>query len=93
MTGTNSPAKARQVTAGGIGGVAAAAIMVGEAVAHLAAGTRQYSLIVVTSVAIIGALIGGFLTAPSLRRFASKGYAENQDERSSPLTGASSSLR
>ena len=93
MTGTNGLGKAWQVTAGGIGGVTAAALLIGDAIAQLTTSTRQSSLIVVTSVAIAGALVGGFVAAPSLRRLAWKDGTEDQGERSSSLRDASSSLR
>jgi hypothetical protein len=92
----NGRGKAWQVTAGGISGVTAAALLIGEAIAHLTTSTRQSSLIVVTSVAIAGALVGGFVAAPSLRRLTWKDCAEeahDQEERSSSLPDASSSLR
>ena len=56
MASTSNPGKAWQVTVGGIGGVAAAALLIGGAIAYLTTSTRQSSLIVVTSVAIAGAL-------------------------------------
>jgi hypothetical protein len=93
VVGSNSPAKAWRVTAGGIGGVTAAALLIGEAIAHLTTSTRQTSLIVVTGVAIAGALVGGFVAAPSLRRLAGKDCTKDQDERSFPLRDASSLLR
>jgi hypothetical protein len=81
------------VTAGGIGGMTAAALLIGEAIAYLTTSTRQSSLIVVTSVAIAGALVGGFVTAPSLRRLAWKDCPEDQNEPSSRLRDTSSLLR
>jgi NhaP-type Na+/H+ or K+/H+ antiporter len=93
VTGTNGPGKAWQVTVGGIGGVTAAALLIGEAIAQLTTSTRQSSLTVVTSVAIAGALVGGFVAAPSLRRLAWKDCTEDQGERSSPLRDTSSSSR
>jgi hypothetical protein len=44
-------------------------------------------------VAIAGALVGGFVAAPSLRRLAGKDCTKDQDERSFPLRDASSLLR
>ena len=93
MASTSNPGKAWQVTVGGIGGVAAAALLIGGAIAYLTTSTRQSSLIVVTSVAIAGALVGGFVAAPSLRRLAWKDGTEGQNEPSSPLRDTSSSLR
>jgi hypothetical protein len=93
VTGSNSSGKAWQVTAGGVTGVTAAALMIGEAIADLTTSTRQSSMIVVTSVAIAGALVGGFVAAPSLRRLAWKDCSEDHDEGSSSSRNRSASLR
>ena len=93
VAGSSGPGKAWQVTGGGVSGVTAAALLIGEAVAHLTTSTRQSSLVVVTGVAIAGALVGGFVAAPSLRRLAWKDGTEDQDERSSSARDTSSSLR
>lgn len=83
MIGSSNPGKAWQVTAGGVSGVTAAALMIGLAIARFTTSTRQSALIVVAGVAMAGALVGGFVAAPSLNRLAWKDGTGDQDEGSS----------
>lgn len=75
---------ARQIVVGGISGLTATTLVLGIIVARFTTSTRQSAITVIAIVAIVGALLGGFLAAPSLKRLTWDDGIEGQDGESSP---------
>jgi ABC-type Fe3+ transport system permease subunit len=69
-----------QAATGSLSGLTALVLMLGFAIAWLTTSTRRSTEIVLTSVTIVGALVGGFVLAPFLDGLVSTQDRERQRE-------------
>lgn len=68
-----------QAATGGLSGLTAVLLLLGFMVARLTTSTRYSAGVVITSIAVVGGLVGGFALAPLINRLASNEADEDRE--------------